>query len=36
MTVALSLRAGSNTILISNSTAYAPDFDRITVPGSPS
>ena len=34
-TVSLPLNAGSNTIEFSNSSAYAPDFDAITVPTSP-
>jgi hypothetical protein len=32
MTVTLALTAGSNTIEFSNPTAYAPDFDKISVP----
>lgn len=35
MTVPLALTAGSNTIEFSNPSAYAPDFDRIIVAGSP-
>ena len=31
ITLQLTLNAGTNTILISNPTAYAPDFDKITV-----
>jgi outer membrane protein assembly factor BamB len=31
LTVSVSLKAGSNTILFSNAAASAPDFDRITV-----
>jgi Alpha galactosidase A/Alpha galactosidase C-terminal beta sandwich domain/Carbohydrate binding module (family 35) len=34
-TVSLPLKAGSNTIEFSNSSAYAPDFAAITVPTSP-
>ncbi len=36
MTVPLSLTAGANTIEFSNPSAYAPDFDRITVAAQPS
>ncbi|HEX4787030.1 MAG TPA: CBM35 domain-containing protein [Actinospica sp.] len=36
VTVSLPLKSGSNTIEFSNSSAYAPDFDAITVPSSPS
>jgi hypothetical protein len=35
LTVPLTLAAGSNTIEFSNPSAYAPDFDRIIVAGSP-
>src|SRR5207248_8530136 len=35
MTVTLTLTAGTNTIQFGNPTAYAPDFDKITVPASP-
>jgi len=35
MTVPLPLAAGSNTIEFSNPSGYAPDFDRIIVPGHP-
>ncbi|HET9171062.1 MAG TPA: CBM35 domain-containing protein [Actinospica sp.] len=35
MTVSLPLKAGSNTIELSNASAYAPDFDAITVPTNP-
>jgi hypothetical protein len=35
-TLSLPLAAGPNTILFANPTAYAPDFDRITVAVSPS
>lgn len=34
MSVPLLLNAGNNTILFSNSSAYAPDFDRVTISGS--
>ena len=34
-TVSLPLKAGSNTIEFSNSSAYAPDFDAVTVPTNP-
>lgn len=34
-TVSLPLKTGSNTIEFSNSAAYAPDFDAITVPTNP-
>jgi alpha-galactosidase len=33
LTITVTLNAGNNTIRFSNSTAYAPDFDRIVVPG---
>jgi hypothetical protein len=36
MTVSLPLTAGNNTIEIGDPNAYAPDFDRIIVAGSPS
>jgi Alpha galactosidase A/Alpha-galactosidase, CBM13 domain/Alpha galactosidase C-terminal beta sandwich domain len=36
LTVTLTLNAGSNTIEFYNPSAYAPDFDRITVPATPS
>ena len=36
MTLSLQLNAGSNTIEISDPSAYAPDFDRIIVANSPS
>jgi len=36
LTVTLTLSAGSNTIEFSNPSAYAPDFDKITVPATPS
>ena len=36
LTVDLALNAGSNSILISNPSAWAPDFDKITVPSGPS
>ena len=36
LTVTLTLSAGSNTIQFSNPSAYAPDFDKITVPATPS
>jgi hypothetical protein len=35
-TVDLQLAAGANTIEFANPSAYAPDFDRILVPASPS
>jgi len=35
VTVSVSLKAGANTITFGNASAYAPDFDKITVPGSP-
>jgi Alpha-galactosidase len=35
MTVSLQLAAGNNTIKFSNPTAYAPDFDRISVAATP-
>ena len=31
LTTTVSLNAGSNTLKFSNSSAYAPDFDRVTV-----
>jgi chitinase len=34
-TVNLSLNAGSNTITFANPSAYAPDFDKVTVPANP-
>jgi chitinase len=34
-TVNLTLNAGSNTITFANPSAYAPDFDKITVPSTP-
>ena len=33
MTVTLSLSAGTNTIQFGNPTAYAPDFDKVSVTG---
>jgi alpha-galactosidase len=35
VTVPVPLQAGANTIELANPTDYAPDFDRILVPGSP-
>jgi hypothetical protein len=36
VTVSLPLKAGSNTVEFSNASAYAPDFEAITVPSAPS
>ena len=36
VTVSLPLKAGSNTVEFSDSSAYAPDFEAITVPSAPS
>ena len=33
MTVTVTLNAGSNTIEFSNPSAYAPDFDKISITG---
>jgi Alpha galactosidase A/Alpha galactosidase C-terminal beta sandwich domain/Alpha-galactosidase, CBM13 domain len=35
MTVTLTLTAGANTIGFANPAAYAPDFDKVTVPATP-
>jgi len=36
VSVPLALQAGSNTIEFADPTDYAPDFDRILVPSTPS